>query len=208
MPIGHWQDILWNMQIRCRHCVMSRQTCGHCQACGHCEGCQMVVMCAANCADIMYCQMCEHCADCVDIVYDQTCGHCAELKWLWSGAGDTFHTRSHTDWQPQPCRPEYLIELIPHTMLKLLPASIHWIYHHLRLHMLRGTIFVNKSHTRCSTLLHSFKDVYLNVQICANSIRCLKTKSGWIETAHNERLVHLFYIYQLLPMLQSTTKLN
>ena len=82
------------------------------------------------------------------------------VKWLWSGAGDTFHTWSHTDWQPQPRRPEYLIELIPHTMLKLLPASIHWIYHHLRLHMLRSTFFVNKSHTRCSTLLHSFKDMY------------------------------------------------
>ena len=27
---GHWQDILWNMLIQCRHCVMSRQTCGHC----------------------------------------------------------------------------------------------------------------------------------------------------------------------------------
>ena len=130
---------------------------------------------AMNCVDIVYCPTCGHCilsnmwtighcTDCVDIVYDQTCGHCAELKWLWSGAGDTFHTWSHTDWQPQPRRPEYLIELIPHTMLQILPASIHWIYHHLRLHVLWGTIIVNKIHTRCSTFLHSLKDMYLNVQ--------------------------------------------
>ena len=81
------------------------------------------------------------------------------VKCLWFGAGDTFHTWPHTDWQAQPGRPEYLIELIPHTTL----LNIEHSFAVQNLHTRRQNFLIDTEylielipHRTRSTLLHTF----------------------------------------------------